>query len=739
MKRILLSLSAVLALSSCIQDELLDSPSPSDGDSAVTFESYLGRDAVTRATVEDATTLMAKGFGVMGWYTGQDDYAEDYASDVYDYDFMINTKVSNADGTGWSYSPLKYWPNNEGDKLTFLAYAPYDAAYSAVSGVASTALSQTVDFSVANEVKDQIDLLWSDNPENENMLKPDIDSRVLFTFKHALSRIGFKVAAFVDDVRTEDGSTSENLDAGTVINVKKVMLVNGTTTYNADNSVTPVGVFYTGGTLDLYNFTAADASETVPAAWDEKLPADVIDAQYFELTADGHFINTVTDGDGVNVFQLSGDDATTLQTLNAEDSYIMIIPQDFTNEFTDGYKVYIEYDVVTTGDNALGSSDASTVTNRILSDLALTTDFESGKAYTLNIYLGMTSVKFDVVVEDWVDGDPADTDEDLPANKDGESEGGVDDEILNAEGFAGAGTIDDPYRIKTVDQLLKMAELINADNSAYTHANYRQMNDLDLTGYDFNDMSSSLMNDFFGVYDGGGYDISNFISDNACSIFGNNNGTIKDVHLTGTDAQIINDGQGVLVTTNSGTMISCSYEGVFTGLSESYIGPLASSNTGVMIGCSFNGNYSGVNIYSGAVTAYNHGTLIGCYSSGIIEGASLSYQSIGGIANYSNVDSARVIGCYTTAEFTAKYDGCQIIPVCSMDSGIMTECYSSATSDLSFYADGSVVVDGTAISWESAAANMNTAIQEAGCSYKYVENTDDATKDVFPYVLVEIK
>ena len=258
---------------------------------------------------------------------------------------------------------------------------------------------------------------------------------------------------------------------------------------------------------------------------------------------------------------------------------------------------------------------------------------------------------------------------------------------------------------------------------------------------DYNRLKEMIgyMPDFFGVYDGGGYDISNFISDNACSIFGNNNGTIKDVHLTGTDAQIINDGQGVLVTTNSGTMISCSYEGVFTGLSESYIGPLASSNTGVMIGCSFNGNYSGVNIYSGAVTAYNHGTLIGCYSSGIIEGASSSYQSIGGIANYSNVDSARVIGCYTTAEFTAKYDGCQIIPVCSMDSGIMTECYSSATSDLSFYADGSVVVDGTAISWESAAANMNTAIQEAGCSYKYVENTDDATKDVFPYVLVEIK
>lgn len=406
---------AAIVLASCMQDELLDGRQPSENSGAVTFESYLGRDAVTRATVEDVTTLRDHGFGVMAWYTGQDYYTEAYESSEYDYDFMVNTKVLH-DGTKWSYTPLKYWPNNTDDKLTFLAYAPYDEAYSAVQEGNVTALSQTIDFVVENEVKNQTDLLWSDNPENENMTKPTVDSKVLFTFKHALSRIGFKVAAFVDEVRTDGGGVSYELDANTVIDIKRVMLVSGTTEYGADNTVTPIGVFHTGGTLDLYNFTPADADETVAAAWDIKLPDDGSEGQYFELTAENHFINTVTDDNGASVFRLSGSDATVLQTLNAEDSYIMIIPQNFAEEFTDGYKVYIEYDVVTTGSNALGEEDNSIVTNCILSGTALMTDFQSGKAYTLNIYLGMTSVKFDVVVDDWLDGDPADTDEYFPEN-----------------------------------------------------------------------------------------------------------------------------------------------------------------------------------------------------------------------------------------------------------------------------------------------------------------------------------
>lgn len=29
--------------------------------------------------------------------------------------------------SAWTYSPIKYWPNRDGDKISFFAYAPYES------------------------------------------------------------------------------------------------------------------------------------------------------------------------------------------------------------------------------------------------------------------------------------------------------------------------------------------------------------------------------------------------------------------------------------------------------------------------------------------------------------------------------------------------------------------------------------------------------------------------------------
>ena len=43
--------------------------------------------------------------------------------------FMFNQKVERAgNGSPWTYSPVKYWSNNTTDRLSFFAYAPYEAA-----------------------------------------------------------------------------------------------------------------------------------------------------------------------------------------------------------------------------------------------------------------------------------------------------------------------------------------------------------------------------------------------------------------------------------------------------------------------------------------------------------------------------------------------------------------------------------------------------------------------------------
>lgn len=73
------------------------------------------------------TELQASGFGVFCWYTGSDSYTDgsDIKSITKDI-LMLNQHVTYNNSTGqWTYSPSKYWPLNEAEKLTFRAYAPY--------------------------------------------------------------------------------------------------------------------------------------------------------------------------------------------------------------------------------------------------------------------------------------------------------------------------------------------------------------------------------------------------------------------------------------------------------------------------------------------------------------------------------------------------------------------------------------------------------------------------------------
>ena len=69
--------------------------------------------------------LQTSGFGVYCWYTGNTAYAS--GTDIKSVTrtiLMLNQKVEYKNDL-WTYSPSKYWPLNDDDKLTFRAYAPY--------------------------------------------------------------------------------------------------------------------------------------------------------------------------------------------------------------------------------------------------------------------------------------------------------------------------------------------------------------------------------------------------------------------------------------------------------------------------------------------------------------------------------------------------------------------------------------------------------------------------------------
>lgn len=353
-----------LTVTSCSNDEVMEAVPQKQ---AIEFGTYLGRDAQARATSVKESELKASqvGFGVYAFYSGENEYYYNGSTD-FQANFMNNEQVKwNSTNSIWEYSPIKYWPNNEDDKLNFIAYYPYDENNAYTSGGALS--SGKISFTVKETVKEQDDLLYNTAALN-NLSKKALNENVTFNFSHALSRIGFEVAAAV-----EETTVGKPLADGTTITV---------------NSVTLSNSFYNTGTLDLKHMAANEAK------W-ENLGGQ-----------QGYVLNTTNANWVTNNNVLSG--AQSYKKLNADDSYIMIIPQTRTFDIT------INYTVSTTDDNLI--DDKIDVTNNITTTVNNIT-FVSGKSYTFKLALGMNSVDIAATVGGWEEaGSPNPTNVNLPIN-----------------------------------------------------------------------------------------------------------------------------------------------------------------------------------------------------------------------------------------------------------------------------------------------------------------------------------
>jgi len=301
---------------------------------------------------------------------------------------MYNQQVKYA-SSKWSYTPVKYWPNNPGDKVSFFAYAPYapdeHVSISIPSGLVE---KPTVVFSVEDNVENHTDLVWGVNESTGfpflNQTKQSVNGNIKFTFKHALARIGFNVEAMVDlvnDVTT--GGADNDSDNGAIAGETQIVVT----------KVELIGNFYDNAQLNLKNEVA-----NVPL-WGDFLYKQDENLRTFVLSSTGeNFVSTSTVGTLGNT--TSGQVATTTKApLNKGDSYLMVIPQKF--ESGSEVKIRVTYDVITADDKL--DTKQSKVTNVITSD-KFAFPFVGGNAYTFNLHLGMTSVKFDADVTEWADG-----------------------------------------------------------------------------------------------------------------------------------------------------------------------------------------------------------------------------------------------------------------------------------------------------------------------------------------------
>lgn len=110
--------------------------------------------------------------------------------------FMYNQKLEKSGGA-WTYSPLKYWPNNENDRITFVAYAPYvdettpggsNPSFTGLTAVGYPVLTYTVPAKEA----DQTDLLAA-APLKDRYYSAVTGSSIKLDMQHALTKVTFKV------------------------------------------------------------------------------------------------------------------------------------------------------------------------------------------------------------------------------------------------------------------------------------------------------------------------------------------------------------------------------------------------------------------------------------------------------------------------------------------------------------------------------------------------------------------
>ena len=322
------------------------------------------------------------------------------------------------------------------------------------------------------------------------------------------------------------------------------------------------------------------------------------------------------------------------------------------------------------------------------------------------------------------------------------------------------------YTVNNEKGLKNLAELVN--NGA-TDINITLNTDLNLTNMEWTPIGTESR-PYTGNFDGGGHTITGLKIDKSgtdyVGLIGclGSGGKVQNVTLTNISVSGANCVGGI-AGQNYGTVENCSVNGTVTGKGFTDTGGIAGSNYGTISGCSAEGTVTGsVNVggiaglgapnYDTGTGSLIGSTIEGCHSTAAVSGIS----SVGGVlGNLGN--NSFLMACYSTGNVTATItygyahvggvvgiNGQGTVTACyhatgeitssvgdriggiagCNDQGTFTACYwdsnlSSGTGSNNGK-DDTHKVDGTDVTWQTAVAAMNTALQSAGSGWHYVLN-----------------
>lgn len=465
MKKIFLFAAAAF-MAACSSDDLtVDNQKQAQlEEGAVGFDAYMQR-ATTRSGLAEADlaigNLASNGFGVFGYYTDNKDYDQLALPN-----FMYNEKVYSVNASApytWKYDVLKYWPNEYGynaisddaDKVTFFAYAPYEAVTPSTGKVAddtwgitgitrnSNAGDPIVKYIASFANKYAVDLCWAVCQQNDwqlvetgqtqaftpgkpwlNVQRPGaVDQKLKFQFKHATAKLQIYINEFNDGYQPATGDLNDIPKTQTRIWIRSVRFtgftMQGALNLNNETANEPYWMNYSGlGDLSVTDDVVVydqrkDGKEGVAGAVATNEKVGGLNPSYIQVDGlvesnmwkTGSAPRGVTRGLG-NLFDTKG----------GSNDWFYVIPSG------DDMEIEIVYDVETISKDLYntisdGTTKGSSIENRITKKIKFgdnNAKLEAGKAYDIKLHIGMNDVDFDADVVDW-DKMPT-PDIDLPAN-----------------------------------------------------------------------------------------------------------------------------------------------------------------------------------------------------------------------------------------------------------------------------------------------------------------------------------
>lgn len=243
---------------------------------------------------------------------------------------------------------------------------------------------------------------------------------------------------------------------------------------------------------------------------------------------------------------------------------------------------------------------------------------------------------------------------------------------LKVTAFEGEGTVANPYKLKTLDDLILLSDKVNGEEPTYgTNTKYarpflgkvfRMENDIDMTNYRFEPIGADWAHQFAGTFDGNGHTLTgltvNTGANGYAGLFGKLDtlSVVKNVKFDKAVIQTANYYAGVVAAWTLGDIINCHVtNSTVSNTGQTGAGGISAIANNVKDCSVTTSNITGAFGYAAGVSGQVNGTISNCYAVNVsikAGGVAATYPS-GGVVG--SLFKGKAVNCYFSGTLDGRY------------------------------------------------------------------------------------